>query len=62
MKADDVIRHFGNGDLPTAARVLGKPRQTLHWWRKNGIRPRTQRMLELASGGVLRADTRQSGD
>ena len=57
MTYDDLIAHFGS---EKAARdALGiKHRQTLHKWKNSetGISLRTQAVIELQTGGALRAD------
>lgn len=54
MTYEQVVKHFG--DYKKAAAALGFTPQGVHYWKRHGIKPHTQRTIELITRGKLKAD------
>ena len=56
MNAEELIAHFGG--VSATARALGVKAPSVSEWRASGVVPELrQYQAEIASGGVLKADT-----
>jgi DNA invertase Pin-like site-specific DNA recombinase len=63
MEAQQVVDHYGAGNVAEAARVLGLTRQTVYNWIKAGTVPQDwQFWMERDSAGKLKADHRKPSD
>lgn len=54
MTYDDLIRIYGG--CTSAARAIGRSKQTVHQWKANGIPFEQQYRIQLATKGKLKAE------
>lgn len=52
-----VVKHYGRGHVPAAAKALNLTPSCLYAWIKNGVVPASrQARIQIATRGKLRAD------
>ena len=56
MTTEDLKRFYKADTDAALARILKRPRSTIHYWKEGGIPPSTQATFQLLTNGELKAN------